>query len=394
MSFDRPLLKIFSKGTAPPLALQVEMRKINRKLLVLAVIIPVGCLAGLVFGLLVGWQFLPVKFVNTEIGNMSPAKAEEFVVLVADEFSTDGDVDKARDRLKELDVPNPDQFVAYVADKYVQEDRGPDDTDTVNLVHLAEALGTGTVSMVAYVSTPTPPPTPTFTPSATSTPTVTWTPTPVNTPTPLPTDTPSAPPTDTPAPPTSTPKPAAPKPTNTPAPPTDTPVPTAPPVDFVVEKVHMLTKQENGGCVGNHNVFVSVVDVNGNPILGAVVADAPWNNFRKTTGDKNEPFISAIGTNLGIKLAEIDLYKNSTQLQVVEYPVGRPVTSEQTPTVSTNDWQIPIPWLIEAGYCGSVGECTERRAIDRTQDPNGAGNNTLCWGHYSYWVTFKATHPF
>jgi hypothetical protein len=81
-------------------------------------------------------------------------------------------------------------------------------------------------------------------------------------------------------------------------------------------------------------------------------------------------------------------------LKVVEYPGGNAVTSEQTPTVSTNDWQIPIPWLIEAGYCGSVGECTAKRAVDRTQTPDAPGNNTLCWGHYSYWVTFKATHPF
>ncbi len=155
----------------------------------------------------------------------------------------------------------------------------------------------------------------------------------------------------------------------------------------------MLSKQENGGC-GNHNVFVSVVDVNGNPLLGAVVSDDPWNNFRKVTGDKNEPFISANGTNYGTKLAEIDLYKNSTQLKVVEYPVGNPVTSEQTPIVSTNDWQIPIPWLVEGGYCGSESECIQKRAVDRTQTPDAPGNNTLCWGHYSYWVTFKATHPF
>jgi hypothetical protein len=359
------------------------MRKINRKVLVLAVIIPVGCLAGLVFGLLVGWRLLPVNFVNTEIGNMGPAKAEEYVVLVADEFSTDNDVDKARERLKELDVPNPDQFVAYVADKYVQEDRGPDDVDTVNLVHLAEALGTGTVSMVAYVSTPTPLPTPTFTPSVTPTPTVTWTPTPVNTPTPLPTDTPSAPPTDTPAPPTNTRVPSTPKPTNTPAPPTDTPTPTPPPVDFVVEKVHMLTIRENGGCVGNHNIFMTVLDVNGQPLLGAKIG-AEGDSILWTTGDKNEPFF-----NYGNKLAEIELIKNGRVVRVVEYPAGHPVTSENTPLLSSNDWEIPIPWMIEAGYCGSEAECRARRA-----DPDRVGNNTICWGHYSYWVVFKATHPF
>jgi hypothetical protein len=146
----------------------------------------------------------------------------------------------------------------------------------------------------------------------------------------------------------------------------------------------MFTKEQNGGCLGNHNVFISVLDINGQPLLGAVVADPPWNNFRLITGDKNEPVFD-----LGIKLAEIELTKSSTQVQVVEYPAGNPVTSEQTPTLSTNDWEIPIPWLIEAGYCANEADCTTRRA-----DPNRVGNNTLCWGHYSYWVAFQATHPF
>jgi len=146
----------------------------------------------------------------------------------------------------------------------------------------------------------------------------------------------------------------------------------------------MFTKEENGGCMGNHNVFISVLDVNGAPLLGAVIADPPWNNFRLVSGEKNEPVLD-----LGIKLAEIELTKSSTQIKVVEYPAGNPVTSEQTPILSTNDWEIPIPWLIEAGYCANEAECTARRA-----DPNGVGNNTLCWGHYSYFVVFQATHPF
>jgi hypothetical protein len=356
----------------------LEMRKINRKFLILAVILPVGCLAGLVFGLIFGWQILPVKYTNTEIGNLGPTQAEEYVLMVASEFSTDDDVDRARERLAELDVPNPEQFVAYLADKYVDENRGPNDPDTVNLVHLAQALGTSTISMVAYVSTPTPLPTPTFTPLPTATPTTTSTPLPTDTPTPLPTDTPVATPTDTPVPATDTPTPGPPTPTFTPAPPTSTPVPTKPPVDFVVATARMLTKQENGGCAGNHHVFISVLDVNGAPLLGAVVADPPWNNFREATGSKNEPFL-----NLGTKLAEVELTKSSTQLKVIEYPPGNPVSSEQTFLMSTKEWEIPIPWLIEGGYCPNEAECRAR--ID---------GNQMCNFHHSYWVVFQATHPF
>jgi hypothetical protein len=354
------------------------MRKINRKLLILAVILPVGCLAGLIFGLAVGWKFLPVKYVNTQIGDFNPTQAEEYVVMVAGEFSTDQDVDRARQRLAELNVPNPEQFVAYLADKYVQEKRGPDDPDTVNLVRLSQALGVGTISMVAYISTPTPLPTATFTPLPTSTPTATFTPVPTATPTPLPTDTPAATPTDTPVPATDTPTPGPPTPTRTPAPPTNTPTPTPPPVDFVVTIARHLTKAENGGCAGNHHIFISVLDVNGAPLLGAVIADPPWNNFRLVSGEKNEPFL-----NMGTKLAEIELTKSSTQIKVIEYPQGNPVSSEQTPIMSTKEWEIPIPWLIEGGYCADQGDCQAR--ID---------GNQMCNFHHSYWVVFQATHPF
>ena len=359
----------------------MEMRKINRKFLILAVILPVGCLAGLVFGLVVGRQLLPVEYINTEIGNFDAGQAEEYVLLVAAEFCVDNDVERARQRLAELDVPNPEQFVAYLADQYVQEDRGPEDPDTVNLVCLSQGLGVGSISMVAYVSTPTPIPTPTFTPLPTATPSATLTPLPTDTPTLLPTDTPAATPTltETPAPAaTDTPTPGPPTATFTPAPPTDTPTPTPPPVDFVIANLHKLTIQENGGCAGNHHIFISVLDVNGAPLMGAVVADPPWNNFRPVTGEKNEPFL-----HLGTKLAEIELTKSGTQVQVVEYPGGNPVTSEQTPILSTKEWEIPIPWLIETGYCANDSDC--RAKID---------TNTMCNFHHSYWVVFQATHPF
>jgi hypothetical protein len=359
------------------------MRKLNRKLLILVAIIPVGCLAGLLFGLFIGWQVLPVQYTDTTIGDLGPADTEQFVLMVASEFAADKDVDRARERLQELSVANPEQYVAYLADKYVQEDRGPDDPDTVNLVMLADALDVGSASMLAYVATPTSPPTPTFTPLPTATTTATSTPAP--TPTAQPAATSTAQPTEVAD--TATPK--ALKPTRTPGPPTDTPVPTQPPYDFVIKQVHMLSKAENGGCIGNHAIFVSVLDVNGASLMGAVVADPPFNNFKVVTGVKNEPFF-----NYGTKLAEIELVKSGTQLLVTEYPAGRAVTSELAPKLSTNDWEIPIPWLIESGYCGSEAECLQNRAIDRTQNPNAQGSNSLCWGHYSYWLVFQATHPF
>jgi hypothetical protein len=151
----------------------------------------------------------------------------------------------------------------------------------------------------------------------------------------------------------------------------------------------MFTKAENGGCLGAHNIFIDVLDVNGNPLLGAKIADPPFNNFVRISGEKNEP-LAPLGHHLGNKLAEIDLYKGGTKLQIIEYPVGNPVTSEISPKMSTNDWEIPIPWLIEGGYCANETDCKTKW----NSGVAGVGLNNLCWGHYSFYVAFQATHPF
>jgi hypothetical protein len=113
---------------------------------------------------------------------------------------------------------------------------------------------------VVVAQGPSPLPTRTLRPTFTSTPTPTDTPTSTPTPTVTPTFTPI--PTDTPIPPTHTPKPVAPKPTQAPPTPTDVPV-TVPDVDYQVVKVRRLSACENHG---NHNIYINVIDKDGNGI--------------------------------------------------------------------------------------------------------------------------------
>lgn len=357
------------------------MQRIDRRWLILFSIVPVGCLIALVLGVFVGRIVLPIQTAQNQIGSMSAQDTEIFVRLVATEFAVDGDIGKAQARLSDLDLPRPEQYVAFLADSYIQEGRSSEDSDLQNVIRLADALGSSTQNMVAYIATSTPaePPTPvpTDTPIATSTPIP-----PTDTPAPVDTPTPEATPTDIP---TDTPTPGPPTATNTPRPPTNTPVPPPPAVDFKVAKVHMFTKQENGGCLGAHQVYVDVLDVNGAPLLGAKIADPPFNNFVRISGEKNEPIF-----HYGNKLAEIDLYKGGTKLAITEYPVGNPVTSEISPHLSTNDWEIPIPWLIQGGYCSSEADCKTRW----NSGVAGVGQNALCWGHYSFYIAFQATRPF
>ena len=249
---------------------------------------------------------------------------------------------------------------------------------------LCSCVPTATPIAVFVTATPVPPPStampvPTL---PTDTPTLSLTHadnlSPTNTPTLRPSDTPTLVPSDTPLPPSDTPSP-----TPIPLPPTETSTPTPPPLDFVVVHQRMWSNEENGGvsergsvtgCGYGHQIYVWVIDPAGNPLDGVVIGDT-FNNPRHITGEK------------GPGHAEYDLYMNGYRLLVVEDTnAGRPVTSQVSEVLSSNDWEIPIPWLIEAHYCASEEECIRRRA-----DPAGVGQNGLCWGHYSYEITFQRT---
>ncbi|RME70157.1 MAG: hypothetical protein D6784_17155, partial [Chloroflexi bacterium] len=159
--------------------------------------------------------------------------------------------------------------------------------------------------------------------------------------------------------------------------PEPTPTPT-PEFDFIITKQRMLTKEENGGCLGMHSIFVTVVDAAGNPLKGVELADV-WGavNPGPVTGHKGDDQPG---------LAVYDLYKNGLKIYVKNDPsAGRPVTSQVTDLLSTNDWEIGIPRLIEAGYCPDEATCR----VLWNSGVAGQGNNSLCWGHYSWEVTFQ-----
>lgn len=335
-------------------------------------------------GLLITWYLFPTRFVNASIDDLPQEETDEIVIMVASDFAEHNDVARARELLAELKVPNEAQYVSLVAERMIRTNRGPVDEEIENVVRLADALGVSTVSMIAYVSTPTP----------------TFTPTPIPTPTPTNTlvveqvvepedevafetqleaaaevePTELAP---TEVPPTDIPTPVP--PTSTPAPPTNTPEPTATPtpeVDFFITKQRLLSKDENGGCTGNHSIFINVVDAAGNPLKGVELADE-WGNFTLLTGHKGDDRPGE---------AVVDLYKNGFKIFVKNDPTaGRSVTSQTTELLSSNDWEIGIPRLIEAGYCPDEATCR----VLWNSGVFGEGNNSLCWGHYSWEVIFQ-----
>lgn len=365
---------------------------IDRRLLILFSIMPIGCLLALLVGLAVAWYLFPTRFVNAENSALSEDETQDIVIMAAADFAEHQDLERSRAILAQLEVPNPPQYVALVAERLMRTNRGPVDPEIENVVRLADALNVSTVSMIAYVSTPTPLPTPLppVTPTPTNTPVV-----PTSTSTPiveLPAEAVSLKaevaestteevvaiteevPTDTPVVPISA-------PTNPPAPPTTTPAPTAtslPEVDYIITKQRLLTIAENGGCEGNHSIFVTVIDALGNQIKGVELGDV-WGNPGPITGHKGDDQPG---------IAVYDLYKNGFKIFVKNDPTaGRPVTSQTTELLSSNDWEVGIPKLIEAGYCPDEPTCRVRW----NSGVFGVGDNSLCWGHYSWEVIFQRT---
>jgi len=377
-----------------------KMSNTGRIALILASITPIGCLCAMLIGLGITWYVYPTRYTNTEFSELSEQHTDEVVIMAAADYAKYKDVARAKEVLSQLKVANVPQYVSLVAEKLMRQHRGPVTEDIQNVIMLADALNVSTTAMIAYISSPTPLPSPTPPPTDTPMPTAIIQPTAevvvaqvaasVNevaevatsvaqateeqpTPTETPTVEPTATETDVPAAPTNTP---------VPVPPTDTPVPEATATvkaefDFVVKKQRIYTKQENGGCEGMHSIFIDVIDAQGNPIKGVQIGDE-WGNPGPVTGHKGDDRPGH---------AEWDLYKNGGfKVSVKNDPsAGRPVTSQVSDLLSSDDWKIGIPNLIAGGYCGDEGAC--RR--DWNSGVFGEGANSLCWGHYSWELVFQ-----
>lgn len=231
--------------------------------------------------------------------------------------------------------------------------------------------------------TPKPPPTNTpdpslFTPTPTPQPTATNTPLPpTETPTPqVPTDTPTPEepePTETP-----TPEPEPPTATPVPAEPTATPLPTDTPEPEVAYKIvhyKVLGEGENNGGIfnkgGQHLIFLTVLDENGNGLDGAVVKDANGSDLEVVTGSK------------GPGKAEISMEWDPYKLYVAADPSG-PTTSEVSNQMNNAFPHIP-------DIVGKLGPADNPASVCPTIDIQC--EPPFYSVHFSYEITFQKQGP-
>ncbi len=366
------------------------MKRSTKILIITAIIVlPIFCLVMGITGLVLGYEASYATSGNQ--GGLNSEQTEAEILRIAVDYAATNDFEAAMAQLEALNLPNSGQYISFMVDRYIQENG--QSVETQNLYLLATAMGTGTTSMSIALSSPTPVPTDTPLPTETPTPEATSTEESVeDTPAegetqvevaaeattessasaveePTPTETPI--PTDTPIPPTDTPIP----PTPVPAPPTDTPEPTATPeppkpaVDFSLVEAYLIPNPTYNTCPGTHQIFVTIIDVNGQPLDGVTVEDTFRAVPAHVSGEK------------GPGKLEYDLWNNGFALEITKKEDGAPAISDVTPKLSSWDEDIPNEWLVQANYCSDLADCAARK-----------GGNQLCRGHYAYNVTFKKTY--
>jgi hypothetical protein len=222
------------------------------------------------------------------------------------------------------------------------------------------------LATITPIPTPLPPtPTPTITP-------IPATDTPEPTPSPEPTATPEA---EEPAP-TATPEP----PTNTPPPPEPTPIPEPtdipqPEVAYKIVHYKVLGDGENNGGIfnsgGQHLIFLTVLDENGNGLDGTVVKDANESALEVVTGSK------------GPGKAEISMEWDPYKLYVAADPSG-PTTSEVSNAMNTAFPHIP-------DVVGKLGDINNEYSVCPT--PEIRCTPPFYSVHFSYEITFQKQGP-
>jgi hypothetical protein len=97
-----------------------------------------GLALGLLIGLLYGWVIRPVEYVDTAPASMRADYRADFVLMIAEAYTQDTDLELARVRLASLGPKPPINFVVAAIDYGVQEAFPQTDLQTLN--HLAVDL--------------------------------------------------------------------------------------------------------------------------------------------------------------------------------------------------------------------------------------------------------------
>lgn len=116
------------------------------------VMLLIGLLLGLFGGLAYAWFLNPVTYDNIAPARLSPEDQQAYVLLVAEAYLSDHDLERARARLNTLGVHDVGSMVAVQADSAFLS--GADIEQLRALAVLAEALGAASLASEVFAGTP------------------------------------------------------------------------------------------------------------------------------------------------------------------------------------------------------------------------------------------------
>ena len=103
----------------------------------MALRVSIGLVIGLAVGLIYGWVLRPVKYVDTSPDTLRQDFRADYVLMTAQAFSADEDLEVARIRLAALGPRPPVGIVVEAIEYAVAEDFSQRDLETLNRLAVA-----------------------------------------------------------------------------------------------------------------------------------------------------------------------------------------------------------------------------------------------------------------
>jgi hypothetical protein len=109
-----------------------------------------GLVLGLLTGLLLGWLFLPLEYVDTDPSSLREDFHTDYVLMTAEAYAGEGDIQMAQIRLAALGPQPPSQIVADAIAYAEQSEFGQTDLQVLNQL----AVGLRSFSPTAEIEGP------------------------------------------------------------------------------------------------------------------------------------------------------------------------------------------------------------------------------------------------
>ena len=109
----------------------------------------IGAILGLLLGMLYGWLIRPVEYINTTPDSLRIDFRTDVVLMTAEAFSADGDVDLAQFRLAALGPHPPADYATEAIDYALENSFSQRDVETLNQLAIALRTlpGSGEISV-------------------------------------------------------------------------------------------------------------------------------------------------------------------------------------------------------------------------------------------------------